>query len=213
MMDRVTVIDYGIGNLYSVSGAFEHAGAEVVLSSDPAAIESARWLVLPGVGAFEDGMRGQRERELIEPIRRYSTTGRPLLGICLGMQILAGASEEFGKHEGLGLIPGRVVPVPRTTSEGERHKIPHIGWNALWHANGANWKDTLREDTTPGTSAYLVHSFHFVPDDPSHALAHCVYGGHCLTAAVRSGNVFGVQYHPEKSGESGLRMLAAFLRL
>jgi len=213
MTARVTVIDYGIGNLYSVSGAFEHAGAEVVLSSDPAAIESARWLVLPGVGAFEDGMRGLRERELIEPIRRYATTGRPLLGICLGMQMLASASEEFGKHEGLGLIPGRVVPVPRTTSEGERHKIPHIGWNALWPADGANWKDTLLEDTTPGTSAYLVHSFHLVPDDPSHALAHCVYGGHYLTAAVRSGNVFGAQYHPEKSGESGLRMLAAFLRL
>jgi glutamine amidotransferase len=213
MRARVTVLDYGIGNLYSVTSAFEHVGAEVVVSSDPAAVQNARRLVLPGVGAFEDGMRGLRERKLIEPIRRYATTGRPLLGICLGMQMLASASEEFGKHEGLGLIPGRVIPVPRTTSEGERHKIPHIGWNALWPTDGASWKDTLLEDTTPGTSAYLVHSFHLVPDDPSHALAHCFYGGHCLTAAVRSGKVFGAQYHPEKSGESGLRMLAAFLRL
>jgi glutamine amidotransferase len=209
----VTVVDYGIGNLFSVRQALERCGANVQLTADAASIAAAERLILPGVGAFADGMRGLHDRGLIDVLRTYGATGRPLLGICLGMQMLGTTSEEFGEHAGLGLIPGRVVPVPNTTAEGERHKIPHIGWNALWPADGVGWKHTLLEDTAPGTPAYLVHSFHLVPDDPSHALAHCVYGGHNLTAAVRSGRVFGAQYHPEKSGEAGLQMLAAFLRL
>jgi glutamine amidotransferase len=209
----VTVVDYGIGNLFSVRQALERCGANVQLTSDAASIAAADRLILPGVGAFADGMRGLSDRGLVEVLRTYAATGRPLLGICLGMQMLGTASEEFGEHAGLGLIPGRVVRVPNTTTEGKRHKIPHIGWNALWPTNGASWTETLLEDTAPGTSAYLVHSFHLVPDDPSHALAYCDYGGHHLTAAVRAGSIFGSQYHPEKSAESGLRMLVAFLRL
>ena len=213
MTAQVTVIDYGIGNLYSVSRAFEHAGTSVVLSADPAVIENSPHLVLPGVGAFEDGMRGLRDRNLVEPIKRYAATGRPLLGICLGMQMLASVSEEFGEHQGLGLIAGKVVAVPRTTTMGERHKIPHIGWSPLSPSAGADWKGSFLEDTAPGTPAYLVHSFHLIPDDPKHLLADCFYGGHRLTAAVCAGKVFGAQFHPEKSGAAGLRMLAAFLRL
>jgi glutamine amidotransferase len=212
-MSNVTVVDYGIGNLFSVRQALERCGASVELTSDTASIAAAERLILPGVGAFADGMRGLNDRGLVEVLRTYAGTGRPLLGICLGMQMLGTTSEEFGEHAGLGLIPGRVIAVPRTTTEGKRHKIPHIGWNGLWPTDGADWKATLLEDTTPGTSAYLVHSFHLVPDDPSHALAYCDYGGYQLTAAVRSGSIFGAQYHPEKSGEAGLRMLAAFLRL
>ena len=115
---QVTVIDYGIGNLFSVARALEHCGAEVKVSADPAVIEAAPRLVLPGVGAFADGMQGLRERGLVETILRYAASSRPLLGICLGMQMLASVSEEFGEHAGLGLIPGRVVPVPSTTTQG-----------------------------------------------------------------------------------------------
>ncbi|QWG17051.1 imidazole glycerol phosphate synthase subunit HisH [Bradyrhizobium sediminis] len=212
MTASVTVIDYGIGNLYSVSRALEHVGGDVVLSADPHVIENSERLILPGVGAFEDGMRGLRDRGLVEPIKRYAAKGLPLLGICLGMQMLATTSAEFGEHEGLGLIAGTVVAVPSATTEGERQKIPHIAWSALSPSAGAEWRGTFLEDTPPGTSAYLVHSFHLVPDDPAHLLADCFYGNHRLTAAVRAGKVFGAQFHPEKSGAAGLQMLAAFLR-
>jgi imidazole glycerol-phosphate synthase subunit HisH len=214
----ITVVDYGIGNVYSVQHALEHCGADVVLTSDPAVIAAADRLVLPGVGAFADGMKGLRDRALVEPIKRFVATGRPLLGICLGMQMLGTVSEEFGEHQGLGIIPGRVVPVPTTTTGGQRLKIPHIGWTVLQQpATGAawpgNWPGTVLDDTPAGTAVYLVHSYHLLPDDKSHLLADCGYGGHRVTASVRSGNVFGCQFHPEKSGPAGLAMLAAFLRL
>jgi glutamine amidotransferase len=209
---KVTVVDYGIGNLYSVRRALERCGAEVTLGGDPAAIEASPRLVLPGVGAFADGMQGLRERGLNEPIRRYAASGRPLLAICLGMQMLASLSEEFGEHAGLGIIAGRVVAVPPTTVAGMSQKIPHIGWSSLVPADGADWRGSLLEGTPPGTAVYLVHSFHVVPDDPMHRLAHCLYGGRYVTAAIRSGRIVGCQFHPEKSGPAGLAMLARFLR-
>ena len=210
---QVTVIDYGIGNLFSVARALEHCGAEVKVSADPAVIEAAPRLVLPGVGAFADGMQGLRERGLAETILRYAASSRPLLGICLGMLMLASVSEEFGEHAGLGLIPGRVVPVPSTTTQGRPQKIPHITWSALAPAQGAVWRGTPLEDTASGTAVYLVHSYHVLPADPVDLLAHWDYGGHKITAAIRRGCVFGCQFHPEKSGPHGLRMLAAFLRI
>lgn len=207
----VAVIDYGIGNLYSVGRALERCGGEVILSSDPGVIEAVKRVVLPGVGAFADGMRGLRQRGLVEPILRYAATGRPLLGICLGMQMLASISEEFGEHEGLGLIPGRVLPVPTLTTEGRLQKIPNIGWSALSCAPGANWSDSILGAIAEGTAVYLVHSFAVIPDDPSHRLAECVYGGHRIVAAVRRGAIVGCQFHPEKSGEKGLAVLRRFL--
>ena len=209
----VTVVDYGVGNLFSVQRALEHCGASVQLSSRDADIAAADRIILPGVGAFADGMQGLRDRGLIEPISRFAATGRPMLGICLGMQMLATTSEEFGESMGLGLIPGRVRQVPTSTVEGQPHKIPHIGWSEIAHASGGGWDGTILEDTAEGTPVYLVHSFHLVPDDPAHLLADCGYGGHRVTAAVRSDKIFGAQFHPEKSGKEGLKMLAAFLRL
>ena len=210
---RVTVVDYGIGNLYSVQRAFETCGAAVQLTSDASDIEAAECLILPGVGAFSDGMAGLRERGLVEPLRRYASSGRPLVGICLGMQMLASVSEEFGEHEGLGVIPGRVVPIPVDTTKGGRHKIPRVGWSALEIADGATWQGTPLADTTPGTAVYLVHSYHVVADDPSHLLAYGEYGGHRISAAIRAGNVFGFQFHPERSGPEGLRILRALLSI
>lgn len=210
---EVTVVDYGIGNLFSVKRALEHCGANVRMSSKAADIVNASRLLLPGVGAFADGMQGLLDRGLIEPLTQFAATGRPLLGICLGMQMLATASEEFGEHRGLGLIPGRVKPVPTHTIEGRPHKIPHIGWSEIFPASGDGWKGTMLEDTAAGTPVYLVHSFHHVPENPAHLLADCDYGGHRVTAAVRSGAILGAQFHPEKSGSEGLKMMTAFLRL
>lgn len=212
MSNSVTLIDYGVGNLLSVARAFEHCGASVVLSHDPDDIDRAERLVLPGVGAFADGMQGLRDRELIDPIRRYAESGRPLLGICLGMQMLTTVSEEFGEHQGLGVIPGRVRTIPRIATDGTPLKTPHIGWSALHCPDHAQWQGSLLADTSPGTSVYLVHSYAVELDDERHLLSDCVYGGHRIATTIRRETVVGCQFHPEKSGPAGLRMLAAFLR-
>jgi glutamine amidotransferase len=211
---KVTVVDYGIGNLYSVSRALEKCGAEVALGTTPADIEQAERLVLPGVGAFYDGMRGLRERGLVEPLKRHAALDRPLLGICLGMQMLATFSEEFGQHEGLGIVPGRVLAIPGTTVDLQPLKIPHIGWAGLFKpAARIDWSGSILGGAEEGVAVYLVHSFALVPEDDDHRLADCVYGGHRLCAAVRKGNVFGTQFHPEKSGIAGLTMLTRFLSM
>ena len=211
MSHKVTVVDYGIGNLYSVRRALESCGADVSLSSDPGEIVGADRLVLPGVGAFADGMAGLRERGLIEPIQNVAAAGRPLLGICLGMQMFASASEEFGSHEGLDIIPGRVVPVSAVSIDGRVLKIPNIGWRELNPASGFDWSGSLLSTMQAGQAVYLVHSFHLVPTDPAHVLATCLYGGHRVTAAVGRDNVIGCQFHPEKSGPVGLAILERFV--
>lgn len=209
---KVTIVDYGIGNLFSVQRALEACGCDVSLASDADEIDAAERLVLPGVGAFADGMRGLRERGLVEPLQRYAAADRPLLGICLGMQMLATVSQEFGEHAGLELIPGRVVAVPKNDTElGRRLKIPHIGWSALLPAGGVDWRETPLRTIPPSSFVYLVHSFHMRPDAPRDLLAVCEYGGHKITAVVRRGRILGCQFHPEKSGEIGLAILKAFV--
>jgi imidazole glycerol-phosphate synthase subunit HisH len=210
---NVTVVDYDIGNLYSVQRALETVGARVGWGSDAAAVERAERLVLPGVGAFADCMQGLRERGLVDALRHYALSGRPLLGICVGMQMLADASEEFGEHAGLGVIPGRVRAIPRQDTQGQAHNIPHIGWSALRRPPGRDWDETLLDGSTDGTAVYLVHSFALEPLIESDRLADCVYGGHRICAAVARGRVAGTQFHPEKSGPAGLRMLARFMSL
>lgn len=217
---RVSVIDYGIGNLLSVSRALERCGAAVELVHTPEAIAAADRLVLPGVGAFKDGMEGLRARGFVEPIRQFAAQDKPFLGICLGMQMMFDASEEFGEHEGIGLIPGHVVPIPKQGVDGKPHKIPHIGWNRLRHPestsseNGA-WQGTMLDgvDSGDGAYCYFVHSFMGVPNDPAHRLADCDYDGIAVSAMVRRGKVYGSQFHPEKSGEIGLAMIRNWLAL
>lgn len=211
MKPQVTVVDYGLGNLYSVGRAFEVCGAEVIFASDPKQIAAARHLVLPGVGAFESGMAGLRERRLVEPIRAYAATGKPLMGICLGMQMFASVSVEFGEHEGLNLIPGRVLPLPKTTVEGGAQKVPHIGWATLYKAPGADWQQSALETVQEGDGVYLVHSFAVHTDDPTHRLAVTQFGGHPVCTVIRRGALIGCQFHPEKSGPVGLKILESFL--
>lgn len=213
-MPRVAVIDYGVGNLLSVRRGLEHCGAEVTVTADPDVILAAPRIVLPGVGAFADGMTELRRLGLDAVVRDVARKGIPLLGICLGMQMLLDESEEHGTTAGLGLIPGRVVPVPSSTADGRLQKIPHIGWNALFLPPGRkNWEHTLLQDIRPGESVYFVHSYMASPINTGYRIADCLYGGLPVSAAIGSGNIFGCQFHPEKSGEIGLKLLRRFLTL
>lgn len=211
-MPRVTVIDYGIGNLLSVARAFEHCGAGVELTADVRKIADADFLVLPGVGAFADGMAGLNGLGLVEPIITFASKERPFLGICLGMQMMLDESEEFGANEGLGLIPGKVVAIPAVGSDAAPHKIPHIGWNEIHPPESTSWHNSILRETADGTPFYFVHSFTAVPDQHSHRLADCYYNGVLISAAIRIGNVYGCQFHPEKSGEAGLNIVTSFLK-
>lgn len=210
MSIKITVVDYGIGNIFSVLRALEHAGSTPELSSDPDEIRSADRVVLPGVGAFANGMEGLRSRNLVEPLREFAKSGKPLLGICLGMQMLVDESEEFGTHQGLGLIPGKVVAIEARDEDGKRLKIPHIGWSPLTAPN-ADWSGSPLRDVPEGSSAYFVHSFTVVPASDESRLADTTYGDCRISAAVRKDNVSGCQFHPEKSGEVGLRIIRNFV--
>ena len=210
---RVTVIDYGLGNLFSISRALSHVGATVEMTSDPDAIRRARGVVLPGVGAFGDGMRQLRNRGLIEPIEDVAQSGRPLLGICLGMQLLFKGSEEFGMHEGLGLMEGRVRRLRDTDPDGRRVKVPHIGWSALQPSAGlAHWRDTVLDGLAEGDAMYFVHSYIPFPEREATTIAQMAYGGRAYAAVVAQGRVTGCQFHPEKSGAAGLSLLRNFVQ-
>lgn len=198
----ITIADYGVGNLRSVQKALERVGAEAVVSGDPAALDDALGVVLPGVGAFGDGMDNLRKRGLVEPVLRQVEDGKPFLGICLGMQLLFDESEEMGRHRGLGLLPGRVVRFPDNGL-----KVPHIGWNQLQVR-----PNPLLAQIADGAYAYFVHSFYPVPDEPGDVLATTEYGLE-FASVVGRGLIWGAQFHPEKSQEIGLRLLANFAGL
>lgn len=204
---QVTVVDYGIGNIHSVVKALRHLGAEVTLTDSGTQIAGAQRLVLPGVGAFADGMRGLGERGLTGPVKDFAGGGRPFLGICLGMQLLMSESEEFGQHAGLDVIPGKVVAIPGAPGL----KVPQIGWNRIAPRPGGTWTGTVLEPIGPGTMFYFVHSYTAAPSLEEHRLADADYGGNRISAAVQKGSVVGCQFHPEKSGPHGLDILRRFL--
>ena len=202
-MKRIAIIDYGVGNLFSLASSLKAIGAETIITGDAEEIKKADKLILPGVGAFEDAAKKLRATGLDKVIIDEAANGKPLLGICLGMQLLFEKSYEFGEHEGLGLINGSIVPIADYVSE--ELKIPHIGWNKL----------SFTKEDCPifkyldgGEFVYFVHSF-FGKDCDSDVAATTEYGAE-LTAAVAKGNVYGCQFHPEKSGEVGLKILKAF---
>lgn len=204
----IAIIDYGVGNLFSLGCSFAAIGAEAVVTGDPLVIEGADRLVLPGVGAFGDAARLLRQRGLDGLVRREAERGKPLLGICLGMQLLLDTSAEYGRHEGLGLIPGRVQPIREAIPAG--YKIPHIGWNALRFPAGRPVSPLFRR-VREGDCVYFVHSF-YGADCGESVIATAEYGAE-LTAAVARDNIFGVQFHPEKSGDVGLDILRSFCEL
>ncbi len=200
--------------------AFRKIGKSFKIIETPEEVIEAKCLILPGIGAFGDGMEGLRVRGLIEPIREKVEEGTPLLGICLGMQMLFSESEEFGRHEGLNLILGRVIPFkPPQEVNIEGYKVPHMGWNELQlpeivsTKDLTRWKGTLLESTEPGTDVFFVHSFYPVPEEEDTILATSVYGGQEFCAVVKKDNISGTQYHPEKSAKEGLKMLNKFCTL
>jgi imidazole glycerol-phosphate synthase subunit HisH len=199
----IALIDYGISNLRSVQKAFEHLDTAVTLVDTPERLAQAERLILPGVGAFPAGMKGLQERGLIEPIKQAMGEGKPLIGICLGMQLLFESSDEMGETQGLGILPGKV-----TRMAGSGLKVPHMGWNQL---------DVVRDhplvrDLVSGSYAYFVHSYAIYPEDQTIVLATTEYGGP-FASIVGRGNVCGLQFHPEKSQAVGLKLLRNFLSL
>lgn len=199
----IAIIDYGVGNLFSLKNALENCGIEAVVTGDPAQIEAADRIILPGVGAFEDAIAKLRADGLDKVVIEQAQKGKPLMGICLGMQLLFDESHEFGLHKGLGLIPGDCVPISDVIPAGL--KIPHVGWNALHFT--AKYSPIFKyiED---GDSVYFVHSY-YCANCEKDVTAVTEYGA-SLTASVRRGKVFGCQFHPEKSGPVGMKILKAF---
>jgi glutamine amidotransferase len=209
---EVAIIDYDVGNVLSVQRGLEHCGAKVTVTSDPEKIFAAKRVVLPGVGAFSNAMQALERLGLVAVIREVARQQTPLLGICLGMQLLLDESDEFGVTTGLGLIPGRVIAVPDHNIAGDKQKIPHIGWNEL-HASDPSerWSESILKDNKPGESVYFVHSFMAVTSNQKHRLAECKYGGHLISAVIKRDYITGCQFHPEKSGKVGLKILRNFL--
>ncbi len=197
-----TIIDYGVGNLFSLAHSLRSVGAAASVTGDAEAILRADHVILPGVGAFGDAAAKLRATGLDGVVKAVAARGTPIMGICLGMQLLLEKSYEFGEHEGLGLIPGEVRPISEAIPAD--YKIPHIGWNAL----ELLWPHPIFKDVKPGDCVYFVHSFYGAGCGEA-LLATAEYGAH-LTAAVGRGNVVGCQFHPEKSGDVGLRILKAF---
>ena len=201
----VAIIDYGVGNLFSLKSSLKEIGAEAVVTSDEKVIAEADRIILPGVGAFEDAERKLRDSGMAEVVKREAAAGKPMMGICLGMQLMFDVGYEYGVHEGLGLIRGSVRAIADVIPEG--YKIPHIGWNLLKFKKESPLFKYIKEDDY----VYFVHSYYAAECDES-VIAVTEYGAE-LTAAVANVNVYGCQFHPEKSGEVGMKILKAFMEL
>lgn len=210
---EITIIDYGLGNLLSVARGLERTGSKVKFTSDPKIISKASKLVLPGVGAFPKAMKALNQLNLVKVIQDFASSSKPLLAICLGMQLLLDESNEFGITPGLGLIHGKVVQIPKINAKGSLQKIPHIGWSELLSSNMENWKGTILDNNRLGDAVYFTHSFMGKIVNPDNVLATVCYGGNDIPAVIYKENIFGCQFHPEKSGTNGLQILDAFVNL
>lgn len=206
---NITIVDYGLGNLMSVSQAVTHVGANPIVTSDPELIAAAERIILPGVGAFAVAMRFLQGLALDQALTAANSRGAPLLGICLGMQLLFSESLEFGQTAGLGFIDGTVLPVVGENQKGLGIRSTHIGWRNLDVAD-AGVNHPLLAETESDDSVYFVHSYSGRSTNPSHTLATVDYAGVAMAAVVGMDNVLGVQFHPEKSGPAGLRILGNF---
>lgn len=209
-MEKIIIIDYGLGNLRSIVKALNYLSKEVKITNNPDEIKNASKLILPGVGAFKDGMSGLKSRGLIKPIKDYIKSGKPILGICLGMQLLMTESEEFGLHKGLNFIPGKVVKlkdIKKVDEEG--YKVPHIGWSQLDIIK----KDSIFSNIPNKSEFYFVHSFYVKPNNKEYTTSVTMYGKQEICASIQKDNVFGCQFHPEMSGSLGLEIYKNFCKL
>lgn len=209
---RVAIIDYGLGNLFSVKQACERAGMHGIITSSRREILTADAAILPGVGAFGDAMQTLTRLDLVSVLRDVAASGKPVVGICLGLQLLMSVSHEFGYHRGLEVVDGEVLSLREALGDTSRPKVPHIGWNRI-HTIGAPiltnghapWAGSLLHGLRDGEFVYFVHSFYAKPSDPSVVLSVTRYGPVEFCSSLRRGNVFGCQFHPERSGSQGLR--------
>jgi imidazole glycerol-phosphate synthase subunit HisH len=218
-LPRVAIVDYGLGNLYSVKHACAYVGLSATITSSPAEIIAADAIILPGVGAYGDAMATLGSLGLIQVIRDCAAAGRPLVGICLGMQLLMSTSEEFGEREGLSIIPGRVVRFQDPFLGDRPLKVPQIGWNGIYRVptpaqTGIDaWTGTFLESVADGEPMYFVHSYLVRPDDPGVVLSTTQYGNIEFCSSLRRQNVMACQFHPERSGREGLKIYRTFANM
>jgi glutamine amidotransferase len=207
-LGSVAIVDYEAGNLFSVEHACKAVGLKPIITNKPEDIFKSDAIILPGVGAFGDAMKSLYRLALDQPLREFAATGKPFMGICLGMQLLFSRSEEFGEHEGLKLIEGDVVKFPSVNEYGEKNKIPQIGWNQINNPSEDRdkWHDTPLEQITNGEFMYFVHSFYAKPQNSENILSLTEYGGLAYCSAIIKKNIFATQFHPEKSASEGIKI-------
>ncbi|GAB2530950.1 imidazole glycerol phosphate synthase subunit HisH [Rufibacter soli] len=203
-MAKVTIIDYGLGNLFSVEQACKNVGLETEITNDNTMIAKAEALILPGVGAFGDAMESLHKQDLVQPIKDFADSGKPFFGVCLGMQLLFTESEEFGSHKGLDIIPGVIAKFPNATSSHPKIKVPQIAWNQIMKPAGRDWLRTPYQELNDGEYMYFVHSYYARPEQSEHSLSLTTYEDIEYSSSVLRNNVFATQFHPEKSADSGL---------
>ena len=206
----IAIVDYGIGNVKSILNAFHRYSDKIILTRDKQILSNAHGIILPGVGAFSHAMDNLKKYDLVEFLQSYVKTGKPLLGICLGMQILMEESEEFGITKGLGLIEGKVIklPVEQTT----KVKLPHISWNEIRTKN-ISWNNTILETIPVGSDMYFIHTYVAQPKNEDEILSTTKYFETEFCSSLKKGNVYGCQFHPEKSAEIGLRIIENFINV
>lgn len=207
---RIVIVDYGVGNLYSLTRAFKFFGVEAAVAEDAEILGQADGVVLPGVGSFEAGMRGLKMRGLEKKILEIAESNKPMLGICLGAQIMLTQGHEFGIFKGLDIINGQVVHFPVLA---DSEKIPQVGWNTIFPPEAGVWSGTILNSFDKNDQVYFVHSYIFEPESKENILALTTYGGHTFCSAIKKGNIYGCQFHPEKSGQVGLKIIENFINL
>lgn len=205
---KVAIVDYGMGNLFSVKHACAHAGLFAIITDSGQEVLDSDAVILPGVGAFGNAMETLQKLDMVSALQEVAASGKPLLGICLGMQILMTESFEFGKHAGLGIIPGSVVRLDKPRGPNGVLKVPHVCWNQMWRTKNGHdsWGDSLLEGLPDGMFMYFVHSFYVQPESEEVTIATTRYGHIEFCSAIQYGNIFACQGHPERSGQDGLKI-------